>query len=45
MTEYVSGTIVPILRGARLYNTAYGFQHLKCWLESLDAGRQVVGNV
>jgi len=44
MTQYVSGTIVPIFRSARLYTTAYGFQHLKCWLKSWDAGRQVVGN-
>jgi hypothetical protein len=27
---------------ARLYITAYGFQHLMCWLKSRDAGRQVV---
>jgi len=42
MTQHVSGTIVPIFRSARLYTTAHGFQHLKCWLESWDAGRQVV---
>ena len=29
ITQHVSGTIVPIFRSARLYTTAYGFQHLK----------------
>jgi len=28
-TQNVPGTIVPIFRGASLYTTAYGFQHLK----------------
>ena len=28
LTQHVSGTIVPIFRTARLYTTAYGFQHL-----------------
>ena len=36
---------MPIFRSARLYTTAYGFQHLKCWLESWDARRQVVCTV
>jgi len=36
---------VLILRSARLYTTAYGFQHLKCWQESWDAVRQVVCTV
>jgi len=36
---------VPFFRTARLYTTAYSFQHLKCWLESWDAGRQVVCTV
>jgi hypothetical protein len=30
ITQHVSGTIVPIFGSARLYATAYGFQHLKC---------------
>jgi len=33
---------MPIVRSARLYTIVYGFQHLKCWLESWDARRQVV---
>ena len=41
MTQRVSGTIVPIFMSARLYTTAYGFQHLKCWQESWDARRRV----
>ena len=45
MTQHVSGTIVPIFRSARLYTTAYGFQHLKCWQESWHAGRLVVCTV
>ena len=36
---------MPIFRSARLYTTAYGFQHWVCWLESWDAGRQVVCTV
>jgi len=43
--QHVSGTIMPILRSARPYITAYGFQHLMCWLESWEAGRQVVCSV
>ena len=42
ITQHVSGTIVPIFSSTMLYTTAYGFQHLKCWLESWDSGRQVV---
>jgi len=45
MTQHVSGTILPIFRSARLYITAYGFQHLRCWQESWDAGRQAVCTV
>jgi len=37
MTQYVSGTIVPIFKSARLYTTAYGFHHLMCWLETWAA--------
>jgi hypothetical protein len=29
ITQHVSGSIVPIFRSVRLYNTAYGFQHSK----------------
>ena len=29
MTQHVSGTIVSILRSAKLYITAYGFQQCK----------------
>jgi len=32
LAQHVSGTIMPIFRSARLYMTAYGFQHLVCWL-------------
>ena len=45
MTQNVSGTIVPIFMSARPYITAYAFQHLMCWQESWDAGRQVVCTV
>ena len=45
MKQYVLGTIVSIFRSAKLYTTAYGFQHLKCWQESWDARRQVVCTV
>ena len=45
INQHVSGTIVPIFSSARLYTTAYGFQQLKCCLESWDAGRQVVFTV
>jgi len=41
----VSGTIVSIFRSAGPYITAYGFQHLMCWLESWGVGRQVVCTV
>jgi len=34
LTQHVSGTIVPIFRSGRPYTTAYGFQHLMCWLET-----------
>jgi len=34
---------VPIFRSAKLYTTAYGFQHLKCWQESW--GRWEAGSV
>jgi len=33
LAHYVSGTIMPIFRSERPYITAYGFQHLMCWLE------------
>ena len=42
LAQYVSSTIIPIFKSARLYITAYGFQHLMCWLVSLgsrEAGR------
>ena len=28
---------MPIFRSARPYITAYGFQHLMCWMESWEA--------
>ena len=31
MTQYISGTVVPIFRSIRLYTTAYGFQYLTFW--------------
>jgi len=31
LAQHVSGTIMPIFRSARLYITAYGFQHLLRW--------------
>ena len=34
LAQHVSGNIIPIFKGARLYITAYGLQHLMCWLES-----------
>jgi len=37
LAQHVSGTIMPILRNARPYITACGFQHLMCWLESWEA--------
>ena len=39
VAQQVSGIIVPIFRIAGPYITAYGFQHLMCWLESWKAGR------
>ena len=32
LAQNVSGFIMPIFRGASFYLTAYGFQHLICWL-------------
>ena len=42
LAQYVSGIIIAIFRSARPYNTAYGFQHLMCWLVSWDAWKQAV---
>ena len=33
---------MPIFRSARLYVTAYGCQHLMCWLVSCETGKQAV---
>jgi len=30
---------MPIFRNARPYITAYGFQHMMCWLVSWEAGK------
>ena len=38
LAQHFSGTLIPIFRSARPYITAYGFQHLMCWLESWGAG-------
>jgi len=43
--QNISGTIVLIFSSARLYTTAYGFQHYVWWLESWGVGRQVVCTV
>jgi len=40
MTQHVSGTIMPIFRSARSYITAYGFQHLMCWLDGVLGSRE-----
>ena len=45
LAQHVSGTIMTIFRSARPCIAAYGFQHLMCWLESWEAGRQVVCTV
>jgi len=45
LPQHISGTIMPIFRIARPYITAYGFQHVMWWLESWEAGRQVVYTV
>jgi len=42
LAQHVSGIIIPIFRSARPYITAYGFQHLMCWLVSWGAGNQAV---
>ena len=36
---------MPIFRSARLYLTAYGVQHIICWLVTWGAGMQAVRNV
>jgi len=36
---------MPIFRSARPYISAYGFQHLMCWLVSWEAGKQAVVTV
>ena len=45
LAQHVSGTIMPLFRSPKPYITAYGFQHLMCWLKSWEAGRQVVCTV
>ena len=45
LTQHVSGIIMPIFRSARPCISAYGFQLLMCWVESWEAGRQVVCTV
>jgi hypothetical protein len=42
LAQHVSAIILPIFKNARPYFTAYGFQHLMCWLESCEAGKQAV---
>jgi len=37
ITQNVSGTIVPIFRSAKLYTTAYGFQHHCAHLQECKA--------
>jgi len=34
--------VLGIFRSARPYITAYGFQHLVCWLVSWESGKQAV---
>jgi len=40
LSQHVSDIIMPIFRSARPYFTAYGFQHLMCWLVSWEAVRE-----
>jgi len=43
LTQHVSGIILPIFRSAIPYVTAYGFQHLMCWLVSWRDGLHLLG--
>ena len=45
LAPHVSGIIMLIFRSARPYITAYGFQHLMCWLVSWEARKQTVCTV
>ena len=45
LAQRVSGTITPIFRSARQYITAYGFQHLMCWLVSWGPGSRPCARV
>ena len=45
LAQHVSGTIMSFFRSAGPYITAYGFQHLMCWLVSWEASKQALCTV
>ena len=41
LAQHVLGSIMPIFRSARLYRTAYGFQHLICFPAPQDTSQHI----